>query len=153
MPTSTMQGIDIAQARKRDNQVTGNAGLYFTCYQLSRLGWNVMPTARNAKGVDLIAHSQDARQMAAIQVKALFKRSPVPLGKSLDNLMGDFWVAVYDIFTEQPSTFVLKPDEVRDLAHRGEKDGRVSYWLQPSSYDQPQFRENWDRISLEKNGN
>jgi len=77
----------------------------------------------------------------------------VPLGKSLDNLMGNFWVAVYDIFTEQPSTFVLKPDEVRDLAHRGEKDGRVSYWLQPSSYDQSQFRENWDRISLEKNGN
>lgn len=38
---------------KRDHQVTGNIGLYWTCYQLSQLGWNAMPTARNARGVDV----------------------------------------------------------------------------------------------------
>ena len=34
-------------------QITGNIGLYYTCYQLSRLGWNVMPTSRNARGIDI----------------------------------------------------------------------------------------------------
>src|SRR5689334_2198993 len=28
-------------------QLTGNVGLYYCCYRLSLLGWNVMPTARN----------------------------------------------------------------------------------------------------------
>ena len=38
-----------------DPQLTGNVGLYYCCYRLSLLGWNVMPTARNARGVDIIA--------------------------------------------------------------------------------------------------
>jgi restriction endonuclease Mrr len=32
------------------------------------------------------------------------------------------------------------------IAHRGEKDGRVSYWLQPNKYHTDEFREKWDRI-------
>ena len=31
--------------------------------------------------------------------------------------------------------FIMKPDEARRLAHRGEKEGRVSYGLQPNQYD------------------
>ena len=27
-----------------------------------------------------------------------------------------------------------------------EKDGKVSYWLQPGSYEQPHFKEAWSRI-------
>src|SRR5690242_12506806 len=41
-------------------QLTGNASLYYCCYRLSLLEWNVMPTARNALGVDVIAYSADA---------------------------------------------------------------------------------------------
>jgi len=38
----------------------GNVGLYYVCSRLSCLGWNVMPTARNARGVDSLIYSQDA---------------------------------------------------------------------------------------------
>ncbi len=38
-------------------QIVGNVGLYFACYHLSLLGWNVMPTAWNARGVDVIAYN------------------------------------------------------------------------------------------------
>jgi len=127
-------------------QITGNVGLYYCCYKLSLLGWNVMPTARNARGVDIIAYSADASRFIGIQVKALSKRNPVPLGQSLDKCMGDFWVIVNKVASETPSAFVLKPSEVKALAHRGEKDGRISFWLQPGSYDQPQFKEAWERI-------
>lgn len=128
-----------------DPQLTGNAGLYYCCYHLSLLGWNVMPTARNARGVDILAYSQDANRKLAIQVKALSKRNPVPLGGSLDKVMGDIWIIVNKVATF-PSAFILLPSEVRELAHRGEKEDRISYWLQPRSYDQPQFHENWERI-------
>jgi hypothetical protein len=127
-------------------QITGNVGLYYCCYKLSLLGWNVMPTARNARGVDIIAYSADASRFIGIQVKALSKRNPVPLGQSLKKCMGDFWVIVNKVASETPSAFVLKPSEVKALAHRGEKDGRVSFWLQPGRYDQPQFKEAWERI-------
>ena len=73
------------------------------------------------------------------------KRNPVPLGGSLDKIMGDYWVIVNNV-AKEPNVFVLKPDEVRSLAKRNEKDGRVSYWLQPTDYDAPEFKEAWHRI-------
>lgn len=128
-----------------DPQITGNVGLYYCCYHLSLLGWNVMPTARNARGIDIVAYNRDAQRYIGVQVKALSKRNPVPLGKSLDKVMGDYWVIINKIASE-PSAFVLLPAEVRELAHRGEKDGRVSYWLQPAAYDRDEYREAWGRI-------
>jgi hypothetical protein len=129
-----------------DPQITGNTGLYFTCYQLSLLGWNVMPTARNARGVDIVAYNQDASRMLAIQVKALSKRNPVPLGASLDKVMGDFWVIVNNVSSAEPSVFIMTPAEVKELARRNEKEGRASFWLEPSSYDSECFKEKWQRI-------
>ena len=43
-----------------------------------------MPTARNARGIDIIAYTSDASQFVGIQVKTLSKRNAVPLGKNLD---------------------------------------------------------------------
>lgn len=129
-----------------NTQITGNLGLYYCCYKLSLLGWNVMPTARNARGVDIIAYSSDASRFKAIQVKALTKRTPVPLGPSLEKCIGDFWVTISKVASESPQTFILLPAEVKALAHRGEKEDRVSFWLQPNEYEKPQFKEAWERI-------
>lgn len=136
----------INEKSARDPQVTGNVGLYYCCYRLSLLGWNVMPTARNARGVDLIAYGRDASGFVGIQVKALSKRAPVPLGPTLDKIMGDFWIVVNRVASSTPSAFVLLPSEVRERARRGEKDGRTSYWLQPVDYEHDTFREVWGRI-------
>ena len=127
-------------------QLTGNVGLYYSCFRLSLLGWNVMPTARNARGVDIIAYNEDSSDFLGIQVKTLSRRSPVPLGPSLDKVMGNFWIIVYGAASLSPTAFILLPDEVRELAHRGEKDGRVSFWLQPNRYDCDQYREAWGRV-------
>ena len=128
-----------------DPQITGNVGLYYSCYRLSLLGWNVMPTARNARGVDIIAYSADASRTIAVQVKALSKRSAVPLGSSLEKVMGDFWIIINRAVTS-PTAFILLPSEVKALAVRNEKDGRCSFWLDPPRYDQPQFKEAWERL-------
>ena len=132
---------------KFDTQVTGNIGMYYVCYHLSRMGWNVMPTARNAKGIDIVAYNTQATGFIGVQVKSLSKRNPVPLGSSLDKIMGDYWVIVNNV-AKEPNVFIMTPEEVKSLAHRGEKDGRISYWLQPKSYDQADYRDAWSRIGL-----
>lgn len=128
------------------SQVVGNVGLYFVCYKLSLLGWNVMPTARNARGVDILAYSRDAKIKIAVQVKALGKRNPLPVGGSLEGIMGDYWVVVDRIRTGQPRAFILLPSEVREMAHRNKSGETASFWLEPPMYDQEAFREAWQRI-------
>jgi len=104
-----------------------------------------MSTARNAKGIDILAYDTTASRFVGIQVKSLSKRAPVPLGKSIDNIMGDFWIIVNNL-VENPRSYILLPDEVKSLSHRGEKDGRVSYWLQPRDYEKDVYLEAWSRI-------
>ena len=59
--------------------------------------------------------------------------------------MGDFWIIVNKV-AKDPTAFVLRPDEVKRLAVRQEKDGRVSFWLSASAYDTDEFREAWSRL-------
>lgn len=130
---------------KPDTQIVGNAGLYFVCYRLSLLGWNAMPTARNARGIDVVAYSRKGNRYLGLQVKSLSKRNAVPLGDSLDRLMGDFWVIVNQV-TKSPTAFVLRPSEVSRLATRHKKSGRVSFWLSPKAYSSDRYREAWKRL-------
>ena len=109
---------------KRPSQIVGNIGLYYVCFKLSELGWNVMPTSRNARGIDVICFSMDGTRMLTIQVKSLSKRNPVPLGEGLDKIMGNFWVIVNSLDTGKPLTYILLPHEVRAMAHRDKKEGR-----------------------------
>ena len=130
---------------KLETQVTGNIGMYYACYKLSCMGWNVMPTARNARGIDIIAYNKSGTKFLGVQVKTLSKRNPVPLGNTLNKIMGDYWLIINNV-VETPNVYIMKPEEVKALAHRGEKDGKVSYWLQPASYEKPEFKEAWPRI-------
>jgi hypothetical protein len=132
---------------KASTQIVGNSGLYLACYELSQRGWNVMPTARNARGVDIIAYDADATSFWGLQVKALSKKAPVPLGLSLEKVMGDFWIVINNLASE-PQAYILTPDEVKKRAHRGEKDGRVSFWLQPKYYAVDEFKDAWERIGV-----
>jgi hypothetical protein len=131
---------------KTNKQVVGNVGLFYVCYRLSQLDWNVMPTARNAKGIDILIYSQDATRTHTVQVKALSSRDPVPLGTSLEGLIGNFFIVCRNVARDTPECFVLTPGQVRDLAHKNEKNSKITYWLQPKQYEQSLFHEKWDRI-------
>jgi len=137
--------------KKSDNQITGNVGLYFACYRLSKLGWNVLPTSRNTKGIDLLLYrfNGDVSVTKTIQIKTLSKRAPVPLGKKLDNLFADWFIICQGIsLSENPKCFILSKKEILDLKHTGKNDkGEISYWLQPKKgYEKKEFEENWERI-------
>ena len=130
---------------KRPPQIVGNVGLYWVCFMLSAHNWNVLPTSRNTRGIDVVCFSLDGTCTRMIQVKSLSRRNAVPLGGSLDKIMGDFWIIVNSLDTE-PRSYILLPDEVRERAARSEKDGRVAYWLEPKNYAVEEFEERWDRI-------
>jgi hypothetical protein len=107
-------------AKLGGTQVVGNIGMYFAAYRLSLMGWNVMPTARNARDIDLLAYNGAA-------VKALSKLKPaVPLGKSIDTFMGDWWIIVTKAITTDPECFIMKPDEVKKRAVR-DQNGAQAY--------------------------
>jgi hypothetical protein len=96
-----------------------------------------------------LAYDATGKDFRGVQVKALSKSNPVPLGTSIDALMGHWWIIVTKIVNaqnERPECFIMLPAEVRERAHRGEREGRVSYWLQPGQYRNPEFREAWNRI-------
>jgi hypothetical protein len=138
------QRVEQRPMTKLSNQVVGNVGLYYVCYRLSLAGWNVMPTARNARGIDIVLYSTTGKRFASIQVKALSNPAPVPLGSHLDHLFADHFVICRRVASERPECFVLTPAEVRERAHKGVKNGNETFWLQPKSYEE--FRERWERI-------
>ena len=105
-----------------------------------------MPTNRNAKGIDIVAYNNDATRYIGIQVKTLSARTPVPLGETLEKIMGDYWIIVNNAATDSPKLYILYPFEVKELAHRGVKGRRVSYWLDPKSYEATHYHDAWTRI-------
>ncbi|NLH47740.1 MAG: hypothetical protein GX444_03950 [Myxococcales bacterium] len=137
-------GKEITEERPSNQQV-GNAGLYWVCYKLTLHGWNVLPTSRNARGVDIVIYNEDASVKRTVQVKTLSKRNAVPLGGHLGNLIADVMIIVRKPAVE-PEAFLLTPSEVHSIVHRMEKDGRVSYWLEPKAYERADFLDNWDKV-------
>ncbi len=124
-------------------QVVGNVGLYYVCFKLSLNGWNVMPTSRNAPGIDILIYSQDASRKQTIQVKARRKETDIDLGDN-QTFLFDFLVVCPNVMTEEaPRCFVLTEEEVRRLCRR-KKDGK--FWLRARDYRTDGFRENWELI-------
>jgi hypothetical protein len=131
---------------KLRHQITGNAGLYHVARELSRRGWHVMPTVRNARGADLYAASE-SENVLAIQSKALSKRTTVPLGNSTDKLRSPWWIITLRAQTSSPTCFILTLEEVKQNALKVvNAAGTVSYWLPPKFYTQSHFEDKWERL-------
>lgn len=128
------------------SQMTGNAGLNYAAWQLSRRGWHVMPTIRNARGSDLIVTDADETLFFGVQSKALGKRHAVPLGRNIDDLRSEWWIITVHANSDAPICYIMRNEEVRCLAQQDVNGG--AYWLNPPAYDRSEFREAWDRIGM-----
>ncbi len=127
---------------KFPNQITGNTGLFYVCYELSKRGWNVMPTSRNARGTDILAYSVDGKRMIVIEVKSLSKKNPI--GINPDTTLSEFLIIcryVYDV----PELFITRIDgELRSKIVTHDKAGKKSHWLNTKDYEP--FKDNWSII-------
>jgi hypothetical protein len=133
-----------AAALKNRPQFTGNAGLNYIAWQLSRRGWHVTPTIRNARGSDMFVTDEDESVKFGVQSKALSKRHSVPLGLNIEILRSEWWIITVHANSDNPVCYVMRLEEVRRLATQDSKHG--NYWLIAKSYDRPEYREAWHRI-------
>ncbi len=124
-----------------EKQIVGNIGLYWVCYELSKRGWNVLPTSRNARGVDIIIYSQDNSRKLAIQVKTLSKGYPVPLGSKEENLNADFYT-IHRLSDRK--SFVLTNGELKERMDINNGEKGKSIWLSKKNYEL--FENAWDKI-------
>lgn len=131
-------------------QITGNAALHYAAWQLSRRGWNVMATTRNARGSDMFIIGEDETVSYGIQSKAQTGRNDVGLGERIDNLQSEWWIITHEAKSDSPTCYILRRQEVRDLAVR-DKGGKRKYWLKPVAFQRDEFREAWDRIGSVRN--
>ena len=105
----------------------------------------MLPTSRNAKGIDLVIYDQGGKRRHTVQVKALSKPSLVPFSKDFKDLVpADFLIICRLVMEEKPEIFISTFKELAGRLHIGERNGKKSYWLQPSQY--LEFRDRWDKI-------
>lgn len=106
-PNVTAKRTICVRPDKPRDKTVGNIGLHFVCYRLTRHGWSVMPTARNARGIDVLACSQDEKGTVTVQVKSLSARNSVLLGSTLDGFIAQFMVVCHKVRTDFPSPSCL----------------------------------------------
>ena len=88
----------MAKVRFNDRQVTGNVGLFFTCYKLSRMGWNVLPTSRNARGIDILAYGKHGEKFLTIQAKGYTKTEDIGPFKERTDVIADFYIVACYVY-------------------------------------------------------
>lgn len=133
----------IRNKKKINKQLVGNTGLFYVCFELSKRGWNCLPTTRNAKGVDIVIYSQDGKKKYTIEVKSLSKKEAAPFD-SKPTLMSDFVIVCRNVFSN-PEVFILTSEEtIQRLDKRKNKKNKESYWLNVKSYEQ--FKDKWEKI-------
>ncbi len=136
--------------KKTDKHIVGNIGMFYACYQLSLLGWNVMPTSRNAKGIDIIAYSPDGKDYLGFQVKTLSNPAHVRLGEEKEKIMGDYWIIVVLKDKRNPSCnptmYILTKDEVIARGNNYVKNGKKTAFLHADKYEDEKFKNNLDKI-------
>ena len=112
------------------NQLIGNVGVYHVARELSRDGWNVLLTVRNARGADLYAISQSERFVVPIQVKAhSAKPNDIRLGLYPENLVTPWWVIVAFAGTGEPVSYVVPLADIIALKVRdpGVRSGKLEH--------------------------
>lgn len=144
------------------SQLTGNTGLFYACYQLSRKGWNALPTSRNAKGADLIVFN--GKRKLGIQVKTLSTETNVPLGRCEFDDSVDFWIVLMRVQEDEKRKLYIIPQEdiVRGkeacttdnaygslvIRNKAKKDGSAVYWMNHKflSLRKPDYAEAWGSL-------
>lgn len=75
-----------------NKQRTGNIGLFYISYKLSRLWWNVLLTSRNARGADAIIYNKAFDKEYSIQTKGFTDEEAVGPFKGKSYVAEDFYI-------------------------------------------------------------
>jgi hypothetical protein len=138
-----------------NRQLIRNAAVYYACYELSKRGWNAIPTSKNSRGIDIVIYDKKGREMHTIKVKSSSSdgRFDVLLGMKPTNLLTEYVIIVKDVIST-PEVYILDSDTVRrvldsetvmkGLTSSILKGSRQGYFLPYEVYKD--FKDRWDLI-------
>ena len=127
---------------KLSTQIIGNIGLFHVCYELSRRGFNVVPTSRNTRAVDLIVGTADFKRHATVQIKTTTidmgitlqtKKKAPTINDALAFVgMADIWVYVRldPDHGHKVKRVTIWESSDKDLL----REGGTHWWYQPWDY-------------------
>ena len=136
--------------------IVGNIGLFHVCYELSRRGFNVVPTSRNTRAVDIIVGSADFSKSVTVQVKTNRTKTSPEIGKASElktkeealevARIANFWVQVMLKKDCSVDYVIVWPGDDEELIIKNEKS-----WLFPTQrkkYEKifESYINNWSRI-------
>lgn len=137
----------MARIKFHDKQRTGNVGLFYICYKLARRGWNVLPTIKNARAVDIIAYNELGDKTISIQAKGYTNTESVGSFSDKEKIIADYYVVANHVY-ENPDTYILTRREVIENL----TENKNGFWLEKSRktsekyYMKPEFLESWEKI-------
>ena len=106
-----------------------------------------MPTARNAKGVDVIGYNNDGHAFT-VQVKTLTRRNAIPLSGNGSHLMADYFVVVL-LEGKLEGEYVWTREEMRNAnisTFKG-KDGKGQLWFEAKNWTKEmEAKGAWNKI-------
>lgn len=107
---------NVKKEEKLSKQLVGNTGLFYVCYELSKRGWNCLPTTRNSKGVDIVIYGSKGERKFIIQVKSLSEKNAVSFGikkrPEPQEIIADFLIICRKVKSDKPEIFILNRKEV-----------------------------------------
>jgi len=122
-----------------NNKSVEKAGVYYMCYKLSMLDWNVVPTSYNEQGVDIIIYDQsiDRRHRKhTIEVKSSPKSRRIDV--SFKDFNADYLViCLLNFFKkETPEIRICDYDQIQEGIKNGDitKDKNGKYHIHPRHY-------------------
>ncbi|MGE5609297.1 MAG: hypothetical protein ACM359_08590 [Bacillota bacterium] len=136
------------------NDLIGVAGVYFVAYRLSLRGLIVLPTMRNAAGIDLLVNDPKMGALASIQVKASMEKVtywPMPQPEKCSRAPNTFYVFLRYLAERQEfEGFLASADAVAQQVEENIADYRrrglseFAYWELPTSAEETeQLRQAW----------
>lgn len=121
-------------------------GVFLVAAELSRRGFTVSPTSRNARGADILVTDAECKRAFSIQVKTA---APVSsywlLNEHAKEMRSDSHVCVFVNIKKDgtPPEFFVVPSEVVARKMRMEKIGNTT-WYSFSLDDALEFRDKWE---------
>ena len=133
-------------------QRSGLRGVYLVAAELSRLGYSVAPTARNAAGADLLVFDPRTARAASIEVKTNAKRANFWLvgEPARTNRSPSHFYAFLNISTPrnggEEHEYYLVPSEVVAKETVVKHSGTGSVWCSFALKSAKKFRNAWSQL-------
>ena len=130
-------------------QLTGMTGVYYVAAELSKLGFIVTPTSRNAQGIDLLIANSNGTKSFSAQVKTNATTfSFWLLGEKNQKMKSDSFFYIFVNLRKSEIEYFIIPSKIvaKKIYHQPTKNkatGKISNWYSFPYREALKFKRKW----------